>query len=159
MQYLSLDTILYYSYIQKDFQCLFGRQLTTVVFLIEWKGRNKKQDGRLREILLNWKGVGRNKCAINSKLVFVIMCLSLQNRGKVIQRDSLFIDRVRPAYRKKRPYQVSHAGWQSSHIRWQSRLREGSNLWCQEGRRKCLSLTLWKRISVTKELGGGMRWN
>ena len=46
---------------------MFGRQLTTVVFLIEWKGRNKKQDGRLREILLNWKGVGRNKCAINSK--------------------------------------------------------------------------------------------
>lgn len=89
---------------------MFGRQLTTVVFLIEWKGRNKKQDGRLREILLNWKGVGRNECAINSKLVFVIMCLSIQNRGKVIQRDSLFIDRVRPAYRKKRPYQVSHAG-------------------------------------------------
>ena len=39
--FLSLGTVLHYSYHQHDHYCLLGRQLTTVVFPVGWKGRNK----------------------------------------------------------------------------------------------------------------------
>lgn len=152
--FLFFGTILYYSYQQQDHYCLPGRQLILLCFQLG--GRvGTKQDVRLKFLLGNWKS-WKNLQVINSKLVFVIICLSIHNRGwlAILLRSLLFTEGVRPTHRKKKHCWISHVGWQSG----QWLLRGSSDLWDYEVGRKSLSLAFEEDFSQKRAVRGEMNW-